>query len=233
MGVTRRCSVSFEHRRDRLRLAVGEDDEHAPHDAGREEVRLDERHERLERRRAPVVDLARRRAVDRDRLGERAREQRGVRRRHQVRERPVGHRRDADREVGQLRPQAQGEPLRACQPRRLSRAGRGLHRERRVEDEERLRVGALAHELLAHDDRLRRRRGDERDEQDERDRRRDDAGAAAARRPPARARTRAAARSERSSAASGTTAASPNSASSGVRKDTPLKSASVISSRCR
>ena len=70
----------------------------------------------------PVVRLARRRAVDSDRCGERAREQRRVGRRHQVRQRAVGHRRDADGDVGQAAAQPQRLPLRAREPRRLARA---------------------------------------------------------------------------------------------------------------
>ena len=65
------------------------------------------------------------------------------------------------------------------EPRRVAGRRARAHRERRVEEDERLRVGALAHELLADDDRLRSRNRDERGEEDERDHDRDD-------RPPAR-----------------------------------------------
>ena len=76
--------------------------------------------------------------------------------------------------------QPQGETLCADEPRRLAGRGACAHRERRVEEDERLRVGALAHELLPDDDRLRGGNCDERGKEDERDHHGDDRPAARA-----------------------------------------------------
>jgi hypothetical protein len=77
---------------------------------------------------------------------------------------------DAHRHVRQRPLQADREALGAREPIRLSgRRPRG-HRTRRVEQDERLRIRALAHEPVANHDRLRRRDRDERRQDRESDR---------------------------------------------------------------
>ena len=159
-----------EQLRPGLRLAVREDDEQATLRRRREEVRRDHRDEGGEAERAAaLVRLARRRLVDADRLRQRVREERGVGRRHEVGQRPVRERRDADRDVAEDAAELPRDPLRADEPGGQPRAGGREHRARRVEDEERLRVAALAHELPPDDHRLRRRDADENGEERERD----------------------------------------------------------------
>ena len=70
---------------------------------------------------------------------------------------------------GSVGAQAQREPLGAREPESAVRARRRLHRERRVEDEERLRICSLVDEPRADDDRLRGGDRDERREQHEGD----------------------------------------------------------------
>ena len=138
-----------------LHLAVGEDDEQPVRRGGLVEVRGDERDERREAGRAPAaVRLARRRLVDPDRLCQRAREEGRVGRRHHVGKRAVGHRRDPDRHVAERRMQLSRDSLRTREAVRKAGARGGEHRPRCVEDEERLRVSALLHELAPHHDRL-------------------------------------------------------------------------------
>ena len=130
-------------------------------------MRLDERDERGERRRARLVLLARRRLVDRDRLARRARRRAcwsvvGMRfgsERSVIEAIPIGTSRRAIAAAGSR--VASRATSRVGLPGPAARA----HRERRVEEDERLRVGALAHELLANDDRLRGGNGDERGEE--------------------------------------------------------------------
>ena len=170
-----------EERRDLGRLAVRVDDEQAPLHAVGVEVRADERDERVERRGAILVQLARRRLVDRRPTARTVRSKSawsvvGM----QVRERPVGHRDDPERHVAQRLLEAHRHPLRALQPRRLAGACRRPHREGRVEDDERLRVGALADELVADHDGLRGRDRDERGQRHDCSDDRDDGAAAGA-----------------------------------------------------
>ena len=140
--------------------------------ARREEPVADDRDKCLERRRAAVIAKAGRRLVDPHRLLHRSRRERGGRRRHQVGQDAVGHRRDPDREVAQVRDQRRRFLLRPCEPRgRVRRASR-LHRERRVEDEEHLGVEAFRGRLRVDDDRLGGGDRDEGGEERERDTRR-------------------------------------------------------------
>ena len=93
---------------------------------------------------------------------DRAREQRRVGRRHEIRQRPIGHRGDAR---SARRGASAAAAARVASRAQAASAGRPrgrAHRERRVEEDERLRVGPLADELLADDDRLRGGDGDER-----------------------------------------------------------------------
>ncbi len=141
--------------RQRIGFSVGEDDEDRVLDPNREQVVRREREERAPQRGRPAREgPARRWLVDPDRLRDRPPDESVVRRRHEVRQHAVGHRREPDGNVAELREQFLDVLLGSIESRRRVRPGLRAHRQRRVEDEEGLRVGTLADRFATHDDGL-------------------------------------------------------------------------------
>ena len=90
-----------------------------------------------------------------DRARDRARERPAVRRGEEVWEDTVVHRRDADRDAGELGAEPEGRPSCASDARHGAGPGRGEHRAARVDDDPGGRVGARPHDGLRAKDRLR------------------------------------------------------------------------------
>ena len=124
-------------------VAMTTDDQDLVLDSRAEEVGVADRVERRERCRAPVVELAGRRAIDSHRLTECAPNEPVVRRGHQDGEDAVGPRRKAHRDVAELPDHLPGLLLRTCQPGRVSSPLARGHRGGGVEDEEHLHVQPL------------------------------------------------------------------------------------------